>query len=60
MPIIKKLVKTGGSKAINIPKGWLDYCSQQAGQEIRAVSIEVDGDLTIRPYIPPKARVEEV
>jgi antitoxin component of MazEF toxin-antitoxin module len=52
--MIKRLITSGGSKAINLPKAWLDFCKAEAGQEIEAVAIEVDGQLTIRPYIPPK------
>ncbi len=52
--MIKKLINSGGSKAIYLPKDWLDYCEAEAGRRIDSVAIEVDGVLTIRPYIPPK------
>ena len=54
MPILKKLIPQGGSKNISIPKSWLDYCESEAGRVVDAVSIEVNGELRIRPYFPPK------
>ena len=47
MPMIKKLINSGGSKAIYLPKDWLDYCEAEAGRRIDSVAIEVDGVLTI-------------
>jgi len=52
MPIIRKIVEIGNSKAIFLPKTWLQYYESQIGQEIRFVAVEVDKKLEIEPYIP--------
>ena len=53
MPIIKKLIPAGKtSKAVILPKGWLEYFEQKAGQPITVVALEVDDFLKIWPLVP--------
>jgi hypothetical protein len=62
MPIIRKVVEIGSvSRAIVLPKSWLDYYKRETGEEITHVAIEVNGKLLVRPYIkdnsfPQKAK----
>lgn len=52
MPIIRKVIDVGRSKAVTIPKTWLEYYEREFGEEIKLVAIEVDRKLEIVPYIP--------
>jgi len=54
MPIIRKVIKVGHSRAVCIPKSWLEYHEKEKGKPIEAVAIEVNGKLTITPYTVEK------
>ena len=54
MPIIRKVIRVGGSKAVSIPKSWLEFLEKEHGVEIREVAVEVDRVLTIEPIVPEK------
>lgn len=50
MPIRKKIWKNNtGSYTITLPKGWVDDLIKTNGKEPKEVSIEVNGELKIRP-----------
>ena len=50
-PLTRKIIDVGKtSKAVIIPKSWLSYLESKHGT-IEAVSMEVNGKLTIRPII---------
>ena len=49
MPIIRKLIQVGKSKAITIPKSWINYYQRETGQKLDHVVIEINDVLTIRP-----------
>ena len=52
MPLIRKLQKLGtSSKAVILPKGWLDYIEEETGSPVDSVAIEVNGDLKISPVV---------
>jgi len=52
--MIRKIIQVGTSRAISIPKTWLDYYEKKAGVEIKEVAMEVNRVLTIKPIIPKK------
>ena len=52
MPIIRKLISLGASKAVTLPKGWLTYKENELGTIIEHVTIEINEVLKITPYIP--------
>ena len=53
MPIIRKVIPIGKtSKAVIIPKSWLQFFEQETGQPIKNVAIEVNRVLKITPVIP--------
>ena len=52
MPIIRKVIDVGASKAVTIPKSWLDYYREKTGQPILKVTIEVNNVLQIAPFFP--------
>jgi len=52
MPIIRKIIKAGKtSRAVIIPKSWLDHAEREAGCRINYVAIEVNRELRITPLI---------
>jgi len=52
MPIIRKIIQVGTSKAVSLPKSWLDWLERETGEVIREVAVEVDRVLTIEPVLP--------
>jgi len=54
MPIIRKIIQVGTSRAISIPKSWLDYYERETGVEIKEVAMEVNKILTITPILKNK------
>lgn len=54
VPIIRKVIDVGRSKAVTIPKTWLEYFEKELGEKIKYVTIEVDTELKILPYLPEK------
>jgi antitoxin component of MazEF toxin-antitoxin module len=59
MPLIQKIIHVGTSRAVTIPKTWLDYYEKENGQKIEEVAIEVNGKLTIRPLLKKEGVVSE-
>jgi antitoxin component of MazEF toxin-antitoxin module len=53
MPIIRKILKVGDSKAITLPKSWIAFLERE-NQEITEVTIEVDKVLTVSPILLKK------
>ncbi len=51
MPIIRKLIPLGASKAMTLPKTWLEYFEKELGRPIKFVAIEVDKELKVITYI---------
>ena len=47
MPIIRKIFRISTSRAITLPKSWMDYLERECGREIREVAIEVNRKLVI-------------
>jgi antitoxin component of MazEF toxin-antitoxin module len=54
MPLIRKVIEVGNSKAICIPKSWFEFYENETGQKVSEVAIEVDRELKIWPYMPKK------
>lgn len=52
MPIIRKVIDVGKtSRAVILPKSWLEFFERKAGKEIEHVAMEVNEVLTIMPYL---------
>jgi antitoxin component of MazEF toxin-antitoxin module len=52
MPIIRKLMKVGvDSKAVVLPKSWIDEIEQRTGQKVTLLTLEVNGSIKIEPLI---------
>lgn len=52
MPIIRKIIQVGTSKAVSLPKSWLQLIERETGKPIKEVAVEVNGILTITPILP--------
>lgn len=48
----------GDSKAVTIPKSWLELVERETGQKITEVAIEVDNALIVTPILPKKVAVQ--
>ena len=61
MPLIRKIIDAGKtSKAVIIPKSWLEYYEKQEGQSIESVAIEVNRVLKISPILQKGKQLMEV
>jgi hypothetical protein len=56
MPLIRKVIEVGTSRAVTIPKDWLEFYEKQFGKPIEEVAIEVNKVLKIMPLIPKEKR----
>lgn len=51
MPIVRKIIAFGNSsKGVTLPKSWLDFLEEKHGK-VEAVTMEVDGQIIIKPII---------
>lgn len=49
MPLIRKLIKVGNSRAVILPSDWLKNHESETGQEIQAILMEVNNVITLVP-----------
>lgn len=56
MPIIRKVIQVGSSRAVTIPKSWLEYLRKETGAEITEVAIEVNRVLKVSPILPAESK----
>lgn len=54
MPIIRKIVPIGGSRAITLPSSWLDWIEREIGKRPTEVTIEISDALKILPIFDKK------
>ncbi len=54
MPIVRKLITLGTSKAVILPKSWIEFAEKEATLPMIAVAVEVNKELTITPIFTPK------
>ena len=58
MPQIRKIIRVGESRAISLPKAWLDYNEKIFGKPLKRVQVaEANNIITIWP-IPPDQEKE--
>ncbi len=57
MPLLRKLIKVGHSRAVIIPSDWLKNHELETGQKLHAILMEVDNVITIAPK--PEKEEEE-
>ena len=54
MPIIRKVIQVGTSRAVCLPKSWLELIERETGKTIKEVTVEVNEALIIRPILQEK------
>ena len=54
MPLIRKIIKVGNSRAIIIPPDWLRYHEEKTGQPLKEMLMEVDNIITLTVPEPEK------
>lgn len=54
MPLRRKVIQVGNSRAVSLPKSWLDFYEKKQGVTIKVVAIEVNHALKIEPIFPEK------
>ncbi len=47
MPLKRKLIKVGDSRAVVIPADWLKYYEDKSGQAVEDVFLEINNVITI-------------
>ena len=58
MPMKKRLIKVGNSRAVVIPRDWLKYYEEKAGQPIKNILMELGNVITISIAKENENRVE--
>jgi antitoxin component of MazEF toxin-antitoxin module len=51
MPLIRSIIDLGNSKAVTIPKSWIDNYEKESGAKITEIAMEVNGVIIIRPVL---------
>ena len=59
MPIKKRLIKVGDSRAVTIPPGWLKYYEDEFGEPIEEVLMELNNVITLAVVHPKTKQVVE-
>jgi antitoxin component of MazEF toxin-antitoxin module len=59
MPIIRRIIDIGNSKAITIPKSWITNAEDEAGKKVVALALEVDGSITLQPVFEKQTNFEK-
>lgn len=59
MPLLRKLIKVGHSRAVVLPSDWLKNHELETGQELQAILMEVDNVITITPKLEKEEGKEE-
>jgi len=49
MPLKRQLFEVGGSKAVTLPKSWIETAEESEGKRVIAISMEVNGCLILAP-----------
>jgi antitoxin component of MazEF toxin-antitoxin module len=57
MPLVRKLINVGNSRAVTIPPDWLKFYEDKTGVPITEVLMELNGEITI--YIAPQIKITE-
>lgn len=58
MPILRKIIRVGNSKAVVIPSEWLEFYKKQFGKDLEEVGMEVNNVITISPLPAPEGSEE--
>jgi antitoxin component of MazEF toxin-antitoxin module len=56
MQIIRKLIQVGASKAVSLPKSWIESAERNAGGKITALALEVNDTIILQPIFETKKK----
>jgi hypothetical protein len=56
MPIIRKILNIGDSKAVTLPKSWIENAEEGAGLKVIALALEVNGSIVLQPVFEKKIK----
>ena len=59
MPLLRKLIKVGNSRAVIIPPDWLRYHEDKTGQPVKIMLMEVNNIITLSPKKESKSESRE-
>ncbi len=57
MPLLRRLIKVGDSRAVTIPPDWLKYYEDLTGQPVEEVLMELNGEIKI--YVKPQKQSKD-
>jgi antitoxin component of MazEF toxin-antitoxin module len=57
MPLTRKLIRVGNSRAVVIPPGWLRYYEEKSGAPIVSILMELNNVITIT--VPKRKREQK-
>jgi antitoxin component of MazEF toxin-antitoxin module len=57
--IEKPVVRIGSSRAVILPKEWLDHHRDKNGREVERVEVHIGETILIRPLFDSEAKVPE-
>ena len=60
MPIQRKILNVGDSQAVTLPKSWLRSAEEIEGKKIIAISMEVDGSITLNPVFEKELKASVI
>jgi len=60
MPLKRKLIKVGNSRAVVIPTDWLKFYEDKTGQPIKDIFLELNGVITMSVVDPETKDNSEV
>ena len=60
MPLKRKLIKVGDSRAVTIPADWLKYHEDKTGQQVVEVLLEVNNIITLAIEEPKKLKNKRI
>jgi len=59
MPIPRRVIRLGDSRAVTLPAGWLEYYEKKYGRPIEVVFMELNSEITLSVEPPPETMEEE-
>jgi antitoxin component of MazEF toxin-antitoxin module len=59
MPIKRKVCRIGTGLAVFLPKSWITLIEEKQGAKVEAVTLEVDGELRIKPVLNKRRRCHD-
>jgi len=54
MPLLKKTMDLNGCTVVVLPKQYTEAVEKMHGVKLKYVLMEINDEIVIRPYIPPK------